>query len=138
MNERLWRFVPVYLKRGRLPNDLSVPSICDTLETLSHDPANSSYSDPLLFRTVSILALELESSTLPTHRQLKQHAQTVAARLSMVPRHRPVHEVMAQSTLHANEGTYSIPLCRDITDNGSFSPLGLGDRRLDTYQRPRR
>lgn len=43
------------------------------------------------FRTVSTVALEAESYTLPTHLRLKQRVQTTAPRLSTLPENHPVH-----------------------------------------------
>jgi ribonuclease HI len=49
------------------------------------------------FKTVSTIALEVESHTLPTHLRLKQRAQIVAARLSTLPRDHPAHAVVVRA-----------------------------------------
>ncbi|KAF4228839.1 hypothetical protein CNMCM8980_000121 [Aspergillus fumigatiaffinis] len=49
------------------------------------------------FRTVSTQALEVESYTLPTRLRLKQRSQIVAACLSTVPEHHPIHDVMVRA-----------------------------------------
>ena len=54
------------------------------------------------FKTVSTAALEVESSMLPTHLQLKQHTQLVTARLSMLPKEHPAHRVMEHAKIHSN------------------------------------
>lgn len=49
------------------------------------------------FRTVSTLALEVESNMLPTRLRLKQRGQIVAASLSTLPESHPVHGVIKRA-----------------------------------------
>ncbi|KAI3047626.1 hypothetical protein CBS147353_11740 [Aspergillus niger] len=68
------------------------------------------------FRTVSTQALEVESYTLPTRLRLRQRAQLIAASLSTMPEHHPIHEVMdrarARST-HLGHHCY-FPLAKTL------------------------
>jgi ribonuclease HI len=53
------------------------------------------------FRTVSTLALEVESNMLPTRLRLKQRGQIVAASLSTLPESHPVHGVIKRARIRS-------------------------------------
>ncbi|KAI9035843.1 reverse transcriptase [Aspergillus affinis] len=72
------------------------------------------------FRTVSTVALEVESYMLPTHLRLKQRGQTVAARFSTLPEDHPVHEVIKRAK---ERSTY--------TGSGARFPLAEKLRTMD-------
>ncbi|GFG17532.1 putative reverse transcriptase [Aspergillus lentulus] len=63
------------------------------------------------FKTVSTIALEVESHVLPTHLRLKQRAQMVAARLSTLPRDHPAHAVVVRAATHS---THRFPLAETL------------------------
>ena len=53
-------------------------------------------------KTVSTTALEIKSHILPTHLQLKQHAQLVAACLSTLPKDHPGKGVLERARIRSN------------------------------------
>ena len=93
------------------------------------------------FKTVSTVALEVESHMLPTHLRLKQRAQILVARLSTLPNDHPARAVVERAKLRSTHTATShrFPLAETLKtmDLGRLQALETIDPKPQPpWQRP--